>query len=57
MAKKETLDNLVRVKTALADKYARRALTVRSKPAKASALRQSRKHRQQAANAARGKTG
>lgn len=53
MAGKETLENLVQVKTALADKYERRAQTLKSKPGKASALRQSRKHRQQAANIAR----
>ena len=53
MTKKSQTKNIVEVKTALADKYARLARTRRSKPAKARLLRHSERFRAQADNAAK----
>jgi hypothetical protein len=52
MTKKSQVKNIVEVKTALADKYARLALTRRSKPGKARLLRRAERFRSQAANKA-----
>jgi len=54
MTKKTQAKNFVEVKTALADKYERLALKRKSKPAKATLLRHSKRFRSQAANAAKG---
>jgi hypothetical protein len=54
MTKKSQVKNIVEVKTALADKYERLALTRRSKPAKARLLRHAERFRSQAANADKG---
>ena len=54
-AKNVVENNIVKVKTALADKYQRLALVRKSKPAKARLLRHSERFRAQAANAAKGK--
>jgi hypothetical protein len=54
MTKKSQAKNIVEVKTALADKYERLARTRRSKPAKATLLRHSKRFRSQADNAAKG---
>jgi hypothetical protein len=54
MTRKAVTENIVRVKTALAEKYERLARTRNSKPARATLLRQAERHRQQAANAAKG---
>jgi hypothetical protein len=54
MSKKSHRENLVAVKTGLADKYMRLAQVCRSKPAKARLLRHAERFRQQAAVAARG---
>ena len=48
MTKKSQTKNIVEVKTALADKYARLARTRCSKPAKARLLRHSERFRSQA---------
>jgi hypothetical protein len=48
------LENIVNVKTALADKYQRLARTRRSKPAKLNLLRHSKRFRDQAASARKG---
>ena len=53
MTRKSTAANLVRVKSAMADKYERLARTRKSKPAKARLLRRAEQHRVQAANAAK----
>jgi DNA-binding FadR family transcriptional regulator len=53
MTKKSQTKNIVEVKTALADKYARLARTRRSKPAKMRLLRHSERFRAQADNAAK----
>lgn len=47
------IKNMVKVKTALADKYLRLARTRRSQPAKARLERHAERFRQQAANAER----
>jgi hypothetical protein len=47
-------ENIVKVKTALADKYERLARTRQSKPAKLRLLRHSKRFRSQAANARKG---
>jgi hypothetical protein len=54
VTKKSQRENIVEVKTALADKYERLARTRRSKPAKLNLLRHSKRFRDQAANAAKG---
>ncbi len=54
MTKKSQTKNIIEVKTALADKYERLAKTRRSKPAKQTLLRHSKRFRSQAANAAKG---
>jgi hypothetical protein len=53
MSKKSTNENLVKVKTALADKYLRLANDRSSQPAKARLLRHAERFRQQAAVASR----
>jgi hypothetical protein len=53
MTKKSRNQNIVAVKTALADKYLRLAQVRRSKPAKARLLRHAERFRQQAAIAGR----
>jgi len=55
MTRTANVENIVRVKTALADKYERLARTRKSKPRQANLLRLSRRYRQQAANAAKGR--
>lgn len=54
MTKKSENKNIIEVKTALADKYERLARTRKSKPAKATLLRHSKRFRSQAANKAKG---
>lgn len=54
MTRKSQLQNIVDVKTALADKYEQLARTRRSKPAKARLLRRAERFRSQAANAGKG---
>ena len=54
MTKKAQVKNIEQVKTALADKYERLARTRKSKPARATLLRHSKRFRSQAANAAKG---
>ena len=54
MTQKSTQENIVQVKTALADKYERLARARRSKPGKQRLLRRVERFRQQAANARRG---
>ncbi len=46
--------NIIKVKTALAEKYERRARNCKSKPAKARLERHAERFRQQAANADKG---
>lgn len=53
MSKRSRLENIVGIKTALAEKYERLAIARSSKPAKARLARQAERFRQQAANAAR----
>jgi hypothetical protein len=53
MTRKSIVENIVRVKTALADKYERRARNRKSKTGQAEALRAATRHREQAANAAK----
>jgi len=48
-------ENIVQVKTSLADKYERLARTRRSKPAKLRLLRHAERFRQQATNVAKGR--
>ena len=50
MNKKAQLENIIQVKTALADKYERLARTRRSKPGKARLMRHSERFRSQAMN-------
>lgn len=52
MTKQSEKQNIVQVKTALADKYVRLARTRRSKPARATLLRHAERFRSQAANIA-----
>jgi hypothetical protein len=54
MAQGTHRENLVKVKTELADKYERLARTRRSKPAKLRLLRHSKRFRSQASNARKG---
>ncbi len=54
MSKKSQVENIVRVKTALADKYERLARDRSSKPAKARLIRHAERFRSQAVNAAKG---
>jgi hypothetical protein len=54
MTKKAESQNIVNVKTALADKYERLARDRNSKPAKSRLQRKAERFRAQAANAARG---
>jgi hypothetical protein len=53
MTKKSEQENLVRVKTALAEKYERLALTSKSATGKKTRLHHAERHRQQAANIAK----
>ncbi len=53
MTRKSAVENIVRVKTALAEKYERRARNLKSLPARATAKRTATRHREQAANAAK----
>jgi hypothetical protein len=54
MTKKSELNNIVEVKTALADKYERLARARQSKPGKARLLRRAERFRAQAAKAGKG---
>jgi hypothetical protein len=54
MKTQEKLANLVKVQTALAEKYERLARTVRSKPRRKSMLHHAALHRQKAKDASRG---
>jgi hypothetical protein len=54
VSKKSQVDNVVKVKTALADKYERLARVRSSRPAKARLQRHAERFRSQAANAAKG---
>jgi hypothetical protein len=54
MAKKSQVENMVQVKTALAEKYERLARDRSSKPMKARLIRRAERFRAQAANAAKG---
>jgi hypothetical protein len=54
MSEKSQRENIVRVKTALADKYERLARARSSKPAKLNLLRHSKRFRDQAENARKG---
>jgi hypothetical protein len=54
MTKYVERENIVKVKTALAEKYERRARNCNSKPAKARLEHQAERFRQQAANADKG---
>ena len=54
MTRKAVTENIVRVKTALADKHERLARTRNSKPRRANLLRLAERYRQQAENAAKG---
>ncbi|MCI0331644.1 MAG: hypothetical protein L0228_00285 [Planctomycetes bacterium] len=56
MTKKSQTENIVEVKTALADKYERLSRKRRSKPAKIRLLRHAERFRSQAANAREGKS-
>lgn len=53
MTKKMQIENLVKVKTALADKYERLALARSSKPGKKTLLHHANRFRSQAANIAK----
>ncbi|MFO0788385.1 MAG: hypothetical protein U0805_02940 [Pirellulales bacterium] len=53
MGKQANVENIIKVKTALADKYLRLALTRRSAPARATLLRHAERYRAQANNAAK----
>ncbi len=54
MTKKANRENVVAVKTALAEKYERLAQTRQSKPGKQRLLRRAERFRSQAANARKG---
>jgi hypothetical protein len=56
MTHKSEVDNIVRVKTALAEKYERRAQNRKSQTGKATAKRTATRYREQAANALRSTT-
>jgi hypothetical protein len=53
MTRKAETENLIRVKTALAEKYERMARTRNSKPRRDNLLRVAKRHRDQAANVAK----
>lgn len=53
MTRKSAVENIVRVKTALAEKYERRAKNRKSQTGQASAKRTAQRYREQAANADR----
>ena len=53
MTRQSEVDNIIRVKTALAEKYERRARNRKSQTGKATAKRVATRHREQAANAAK----
>lgn len=53
MTRKTVVENIVRVKTALAEKYERRARNRRSQTGQATAKRVAARYREQAANAAK----
>ena len=53
MTRKSIVDNIIRVKTELAEKYERRARNRKSKTGQANAKRTATRHREQAANAAK----
>jgi hypothetical protein len=53
MTRKSELENIVQVKTALAEKYERRAQNRKSETGQATAKRIAKRYREQAANAAR----
>lgn len=53
MTQKSELENLVRIKTALAEKYERQVITRKSKTGKATAKRMATRYREQAASAVR----
>ncbi len=53
MTNQSISENIVRVKTALAEKYERRARNCKSKPGQATAKRTATRYRQQAANIAK----
>jgi hypothetical protein len=54
MTQKSELENLVRVKTALAEKYERQVISRKSQTGKATAKRMATRYREQAASALRG---
>jgi hypothetical protein len=54
VSKKSEVENFIKVKTALADKYERLARVRKSKPEKARIQRHAERFRSQAANAAKG---
>ncbi len=54
MTREIQLENIAKVKTALAEKYERRARIAKSKPAKARLERHAERFRSQAANAQNG---
>jgi hypothetical protein len=54
VSKKSAVENIVKVKTELANKYERLARDRSSKPMKARLLRRAERFRSQAANAAKG---
>ena len=54
MTQKSQLENIVQVKTALADKYQRLAGKRRSKPARLTLLRHAKRFRDQAENVEKG---
>ena len=53
MTRKSAVENIVRVKTALAEKYERRAQNRKSQTGQATAKRTAKRYREQAANAAK----
>ncbi len=53
MTRKSEIENIVRVKTALAEKYERRSRNRKSQTGKAEAKRAATRHREQAANTAK----
>jgi len=53
MTRKSAVENIVRVKTALDEKYERRAKNRKSQTGQATAQRTAKRHREQAANAAK----
>ena len=53
MTRKSEVENIVRVKAALAEKYERRARNLKSLPGKATAKRTATRYREQAYNVAK----